>query len=349
MKLTHEILELRTKHAFNIARAAGPLMRRTVWVRAIAGDGTEGWGEAAANGYYGETADTVVAVLPAYERALQTTLGGDVDDFDVLALQRAETAVEQAVGRNPAARAAVSAALHDLAGKKLGIPTWQQWGLDAVAPLSSFTIGIDEPDVMLRKLEEARSYPILKLKVGTPDDRKVLELIRNAAPDVIIRVDANTAWSVKQAVALVPMMEEFGIEFIEQPFKADDLAAFRLLRERSSIPIIADESCRVASDVPQLVGCVDGINIKLEKCGSLREALRLVHVARAHHLQVMIGCMMSSTLAMAAAMQIAPLVDYADLDGAALMAHDPFEGPHMQSDGRMVLNSSPGLGVTRRG
>jgi L-Ala-D/L-Glu epimerase len=327
-------------------------VRRSVWLRITAADGTEGWGEAAPNIYYGETADTVLAVLPVYERALRAALGEDAaaDAANaVFALERAERAVELAVGYNPAARTAVSAALHDLLGKRLGAPVWRLWGLDATTlPLSSYTIGIDEPDVMRRKLDEAASYPIIKVKVGTPDDRRVLELIRTAAPDKVLRVDANTAWSVKQALALLPLLEELGIELIEQPFRAEDLDAFRLLRERSSIPIVADESCHVAADVPRLVGCVDGVNIKLEKCGSLREALRIVHVARAHHMKVMIGCMMSSTLAIAAAMQIAPLVDWADLDAAALMEWDPFDGPRLEDDGRMVLNETPGLGVARR-
>jgi L-Ala-D/L-Glu epimerase len=348
MRLVHEVLELRTRYAFNIARAAAPPFRRTVWIRII-DDDDEGWGEAAANAYYGESADTVVALLPTYERALQDSLARESGASDVLALERGEAAVEQAVGRNPAARAAISAALHDLAGKRLDVPVWRQWGLDAAAaPLSSFTIGIDEPDVMLRKLEEARSYPILKVKVGTPDDRRVLELIRKAAPDTVIRVDANTAWTAKQALALLPMLEEFDIELIEQPFRADDLDAFRLLRERSAIPVVADESCHVAADVPRLVGCVDGINIKLEKCGSLREGLRLIHVARAHHLKVMIGCMMSSTLAIAAAMQLAPLADWIDLDGAALLDRDPFDGPRLRDDGTIALNETAGLGVRRR-
>jgi L-Ala-D/L-Glu epimerase len=346
MRITHEVLELRTTYAFNIARAAGPAVRRNVWVRITDNDGVEGWGEAAANAYYGETADTVIALLPVYERALNSAIG-EVDGE--LALERLERAVHLAAGYNPAARAAVSAALHDLVGKRLGTATWRLWGLDAgAAPVSSFTLGIDEPDVMRRKLDEAESYPILKVKVGTPHDRAVLELIRKAAPDKLLRVDANTAWSVKQAIGLLPMMEEFDIELIEQPFPAGDLDAFRLLRERSTIPIVADESCHVAEDIPRLAGCVDGINIKLEKCGSLREAVRLVHVARAHHLKVMVGCMMCSTLGIAAAMQFAPLVDWTDLDGAALMSHDPFDGPSMEADGRLVLSDAPGLGVTRR-
>jgi L-Ala-D/L-Glu epimerase len=348
MRFSYDVVELRTRHAFHIARAAAPPVRRSVWLRITASDGTEGWGEAAPNIYYGETADTVLAVLPLYERALRDAFRDDAPADIVFALERAERAVELAVGCNPAARTAVSAALHDLAGKRLDLPVWRLWGLDANAlPLSSYTIGLDEPDAMRRKLEEATSYPIIKVKVGTPDDRRILELIRTAAPDKVLRVDANTAWSVKQAVALLPLLEELGIELIEQPFRADDLDAFRLLRQLSSIPIIADESCHVAADVPRLVGCVDGVNIKLEKCGSLREALRIVHVARAHHLQVMVGCMMCSTLAIAAAMQIAPLVDWADLDAAALMEHDPFAGPRLEQDGRMVLNEGAGLGVTQ--
>lgn len=285
-------------------------------------------------------------MLPVYESALNSIGGKTADPLD---LERMEGAVESAVGRNPAARAAVSAALHDLVGKRLGIPVWRWFGLDAKsAPLSSFTLGIDEPAVMLEKLEEAAGYPILKVKVGTPDDRSVLELMRKHAPDKHIRIDANTGWSLKQAISLLPLLEDLGIELVEQPFKADDLDAFRLLRERSAIPIVADESCRVAADIPRLVGVVDGINIKLEKCGSLREALKLVHVARAHHLKVMIGCMLCSTLGIAAAMQIAPLVDWADLDGAVLLTADPFDGPGMDESGVLHLGGEPGLGAIRR-
>ena len=227
MKITHEILELRTRHAFHIARAAGAPVRRNVWLRVHADDGAEGWGEAAANAYYGETADTVTALLPLYEQALASAAGseqgaeqapGHADDGgpDPLALERAERAVEKAAGGNPAARAAISAALHDLAGKRLGVPVWKLWGLDdAATPLSSYTLGIDSPDAMRAKLEEASSYPILKLKVGTAEDRRMLELVRAAAPDKPIRVDANTAWDAKQALALVPLLEELDIELIE--------------------------------------------------------------------------------------------------------------------------------------
>jgi L-Ala-D/L-Glu epimerase len=354
MKITYEVLELRLRHPFRIARAAPPA-RRSVWLRLIDHDGAEGWGEAAPNPYYGETAETVVALLPAYERALGAEIRAApgahpaTAGADLLELQRLEAVLENVVGGNPAARAGLSAALHDLACRRLGVPVWQAWGLSAAAtPPSSFTIGMDELDVMQRKVEEASSYPILKVKVGTADDRAVLERVRAAAPHSRIRIDANTGWTLKQALGMLPILEEIGIELIEQPFAAGDVDSFRVLRERSAIPVIADESCRTAADIPRLVGAVDGINIKLEKCGSLREALRMVHVARAHHLQVMVGCMISSTLAIAAAMQIAPLCDYADLDAAALLAEDPFTGPHMDTGGRLHLNAQPGLGVESR-
>lgn len=344
MRIEERILELRTRHAFHIARAAAPPVRRTVWIRLIGDDGTEGWGEAAANFYYGETADTVVALLPLLREVL-----ADLPDDDPLAIERAERAVDARIRGNPAARAALSAALHDRAGRVLGVPVWKLWGLDpAVAPRSSFTLGLDTPDAIRDRLDEAAAYPILKVKVGSPDDRRVLELIRRHAPDTVLRVDANTAWTVKQAIAMLPFLEDMRVELIEQPLPSDDLDGMRLMRERSAIPIVADESCRVAADVPRLAGCVDGVNIKLEKCGSLREALRIVHVARAHHLKVMVGCMLSSTLAIAAALQLAPLADWVDLDGAALLDADPFTGPGLAGDGSLRFNHEPGLGVAAR-
>lgn len=341
MRLAFEILELRTRHAFRIARAGSPEARRSVWVRLTDEDGVEGWGEAAPLPYYGETPETVCAVLPRYAEALGT---------DPFALERVERELERTVGRNPAARAALSAALHDLVGKRLGMPVWRLWGLDpADAPLSSFTLGLDEPRRMREKLREAASYPILKVKVGTPRDEEVLALVREEAPDKVVRVDANTAWSVKEAMAKLPMLEAYGVELVEQPLPADDLEGLAVLRRASRIPIVADESCRTAADVPRLAGRVDGVNVKLAKCGSLREAVRIVHVARAHGLQVMLGCMVESTLGIAAAVQLAPLVDWVDLDGAALLATDPFEGPGLESDGRLRFNTEPGLGVRRSG
>jgi L-Ala-D/L-Glu epimerase len=345
MHLEADVLELRTKHAFHIAREEAPPARYSVRVRIRDGEGNEGWGEAAATPYYGETAETVQAVMPRLQRALASAADGDP-----FALERAEQALDLAIGRNPSAKSAVSAAMHDLVGKRLGVPVWKLWGLDpAAAPRSSFTIGIDDLDVMREKVREAAGYPILKIKVGTPRDEQVLRMIRDEAPDKTIRVDANTGWTAKQAIAAMPMLQEFGIEFVEQPLPPEDVEGLRLVRSASPLPIIADESCEVASDVGRLAGVVDGVNIKLAKCGSLREAVRIVHAARALGMEVMLGCMVESTLGVAAAVQLAPLVDYVDLDGAALLANDPFAGPGIEDDGSLRFNQEPGLGVTARG
>jgi len=343
VELRSEVLALRTRHAFNIAREVGRDTRYNVWVRLVDAEGREGWGEAPATPYYGETAEIVGAALPRLGSVLSEVAGDDP-----FQLERIEAALEESLGRNSAARVAVSAALHDLVGKRLGEPLWRVWGLDpAAAPVSSFTIGIDDLELMREKVQEAESHPILKIKVGTPDDEAILGMIREEAPEKIVRVDANTGWSVKEAIAALPMLEEYEVELIEQPLVAHDIEGLRLLRERSSIPIIADESCSDLKDIAALVGAVDGINIKLTKCGSLREAIRMVHAARAHGMSVMLGCMIESTLGIAAAIQLAPLVDYVDLDGAALLANDPFTGPGIDENGRLQFNEAPGLGVTK--
>ena len=341
MKLEHGLLELRTRHAFNIARAAAPPARHSVWVRLTDSDGCEGWGEAAATPYYGETPATVTAVLPSYQGVLDR-----VADGDVFALQRVESELYHAVGYNPSARSAISMALHDIVGKRLGVPVWKLWGLDtAAAPASSFTIGIDDLEVMRAKVREAAGYPILKIKVGTARDEEILAMIRDEAPDAVLRVDANTAWTAKEAIRACDMLESYGVEFVEQPLPAADIEGLRLLRRRARLPIIADESCRTSADIAPLVGAVDGVNIKLAKCGGLREAIRILHAARAHGMKVMIGCMIESTLGIAAAIQLTPLVDYVDLDGAALLAADPFAGPGMGRDGKLAFNQEAGLGV----
>jgi L-alanine-DL-glutamate epimerase-like enolase superfamily enzyme len=201
---------------------------------------------------------------------------------------------------------------------------------------------------MQRKVKEAEQYPILKVKVGTPDDRAVLEAVR-AVTSKPIRVDANCGWTAKQAVQRLPMLEDMGVELIEQPLPPDDLEGLALVRRRSRLPIFADESCRTAADIPRLAaaGAVDGINIKLAKCGSLREALRMIATARAHQLQVMVGCMIETSLGITAAAHFTPLLDVVDLDGAALLKKDPFAGADI-AGGKITLPTAPGLGVTRR-
>ncbi len=337
LKLSFEVFEVRTRHPFTIARGTSDAYRR-VWVRLTDADGVEGWGEADPSSYYGETADTVVAALARLAPLLPA------EPFD---LENAEAAMLRALSGDASARMAVSAALHDLAGKRLGAPLWKLWGLDpAQAPPSSFTIGLDRPEVVRAKVREAAAYPILKIKVGTPDDEAMLRAVRETT-DKPLRADANGGWSAQQAVARLPLLEEMGVELLEQPVAAGDLAGLAAVHRASRIPIVADESCRVAADIPALAGAVDGISIKLAKCGSLREALRMIAVARAHHLSVMVGCMIESSLGITAAAHFTPLLDVVDLDGAALLEHDPFAGASIEG-GRLTLPTAPGLGVTRR-
>ena len=337
LRMEIEVLELRTKHPFIIARG-GQSDYRTVWVRLKDGDGNEGWGEAAPTKFYGETTETVLAALDTYGAHLPD------DPFD---LEEAERRWEELLHRNPAARAALSSALHDLVGKRLGVPLYRLWGLDPTkAPRSTFTIGIDQPEKMRAKVREAEQYPILKIKLGTDRDVEILRTIRDTT-DREIRVDANCGWTLKQTVRMLPVLEEFGVTVLEQPLPADQLDGLGEVRRRADIPVIADESCETAADIPPLVGKVDGINIKLAKCGGLREAIRMIAIARAHGMTVMVGCMIESSIGITAAAHFTPLVDIVDLDGAALLADDPFVGATIDG-GQVSLPAGPGLGVRRR-
>ena len=337
LHLEAEPLDLHTRHPFLIARG-GQAQHRTIWIRLRDRDGIEGWGEAAATTYYGETPETVLAALGASVPHLPD---------DPTDLEAAERALDDALGENPSARAALSTALHDLVGKRLGVPLWKLWGLNpATAPASAFTIGLDSPDKMRAKVIEAEPYPILKVKLGTHRDGEILRAIRSVT-EKELRVDANAGWSRKRAIAMLPVLQEFGVTVLEQPLPPHDLDGLAAVTRVSTIPVIADESCLVATDIPRLVGAVDGINIKLAKCGSLREALRMIAVARAHGLLVMVGCMIETSIGITAAAHFTPLVDLVDLDGAALLSDDPFAGATIDG-GRVVLPTGPGLGVRRR-
>ena len=340
MHLHAEILTLHTTHPFVIARG-GFSAYRVVWVRLRDTDGAEGWGEASPSKFYGETADSVMAALAMFAPVLEQA--------DAWSIEAIERELERVLRWNAAARCAISAALHDLAAKRLGVPLWKLWGLDAAAaPRSSFTIGIaPDAETLRARVRDAAAYPILKIKLGSSWDREVLRIVREEAPLATLRVDANAAWTAKQALGMLPALSDVGVDMLEQPLPPHDLEGLRFVRDRSPIPVVADESCLVATDIPKLVGVVDGINIKLAKCGSLREALRMIAVARAHGLRVMCGCMIESTLGIAAAAHFSPLLDDADLDGAALLSDDPFTGPGIPG-GQVTLSDAPGLGVQRR-
>jgi len=330
-------MSLRTRHPFIIARHGFDEVR-SIRVVLRDADGLEGIGEATPQKFYGETPETALAALDFYAPRLPE---------NIFLLEQAEADLARAMTGNNSVRAALSTALHDLVGKRLGVPIYRLWGLDpATAPISTFTIGIDTPEKMRLKVREAAPYPVLKVKLGTADDLAILQAIREETTKEL-RVDANCAWTAVHAVRMLPVLEEFGVTILEQPVARADLDGFAQIRRHARIPLIADESCHVATDIPYLAGRVDGINIKLAKTGSLREALRMVAVARAHHLMVMLGCMVESSIAITAAAHLAPLVDLIDLDGAALLAEDPWVGATIE-EGRLQLPEAPGLGVRPR-
>jgi L-alanine-DL-glutamate epimerase-like enolase superfamily enzyme len=340
MKIQHDISSVRTTHPFVIARG-GTSDHQLIRVRITDGDGIEGWGEAAPNRFYGETVDTALAAL--------ARLAPIVEAGDPWKIENIELEMNRALRFNGSVKSAISAALHDLAGKRLGIPVYKMWGLDpAKAPLSSFTIAIAANDDVLReRIREAAGYPVLKVKLGTDHDEHIIRVVRDAAPDKILRVDANAAWTAKQALRMVDVLVECGVEYLEQPLPPHDIDGLKIVRDRGILPVIADESCVVATDIPRLIGAIDGINIKLSKCGGLREALRMIATARAHGLLVMAGCMIETSLGITAAAHFAPLLDYADFDGAALSSDDPYAGVTI-AGGKIAIPDGPGLGVTEK-
>ena len=319
-----------------IARG-GYAAHENVVVRIVDADGIEGFGEAAPNRFYGESVATVVAALEQFAPVL-----GSADSWSLDAI---EASLNRTLRGNGSAKSAVSAALHDIMGKRVGVPIHKLWGLDAAdAGESSFTIGIADNDGLIQRVADAEQYPILKVKLGTDRDMEIVRVVREAAPSKRLRVDANAAWTASHALKMIDFLADQDVEFVEQPVAQHDIEGLRFVRSRSKLPIIADESCLVSSDVPRLAGAVDGVNLKLAKCGSLREAIRIVHVARAFGMTVMAGCMIESSLGISAIAQLAPLLDHADLDGAALLAEDPFTGATIER-GKIRLSDSPGLGV----
>jgi L-alanine-DL-glutamate epimerase-like enolase superfamily enzyme len=247
-----------------------------------------------------------------------------------------------------AARAALDIALHDWIGRTLGIPLYRLLGLDpASSPLTTFSIGIDTPEVTRQKVREAEAFPVLKIKVGLETDEATLDAVRSVTGKPL-RVDANEGWKDKETAARkIEWLASRGVELVEQPLPAALLEETAWLRERVSVPIFADEACLRASDIPKLAHAYHGVNVKLDKAGGLREAQRMIHVARACGLRVMLGCMVSSSASTTAAAHLSPLVDYADLDGNLLVANDPWIGVEVR-EGRLVLPDRPGLGLLRR-
>ncbi len=338
MKLTYSQYDLKLRHTFTISRSSRDIS--PVVLVELEHEGIIGYGEAAPSRRYGETVETVQAFLSRLDLKQFT------DGFQLESILDYVNGVEEG---NYSAKAAVDIALHDWLGKKVGLPLWRYWGLDpSKAPLTSFTIGIDTPEVIERKVREAEEFPILKIKLGGSNDEEIIRTIRKVTSKTL-RVDANEGWKTKEvAVEKIKWLEQEGVEFIEQPMPAEDLAGTAWVRERVNLPLVADENSLRLHDVPSLQNAFDGINIKLMKCTGLREGLRMVHTALACKMKIMIGCMIETSVAISAAAQLTPLLDYADLDGAILTTNDPFDGVKIER-GRLMLLDRPGIGVTKKG
>lgn len=341
MKLRFFPYTLQLRHAFGIAGST-----RTTTPAVIAElehEGVTGYGEAAMPPYLGESQETAAGFL---EKAA-VLLAGVRDPF-----QREEIlpAIDALAPGHPAAKAAVDIALHDWIGKRLGAPWHRLWGLDPKkTPVTSFTIGIDTPDRMRAKTREAEAYRILKVKLGrdAAADRASIDAIREAT-DKPITVDANQGWRDREeALRMIEWLAGRGVVLVEQPLAKERLDDTAWLRSRSPLPLIGDESVQRLPDVLKVRGVFDGINLKLMKCTGLREARQMIVLARALGLKVMLGCMTETSCAISAAAQLSPLVDWADLDGAVLIANDLFDGATIV-DGKVTLPDRPGIGVVKR-
>ena len=328
---------LELKHAFNIAnnsRTSTPAM-----MVEVEQDGLTGYGEAAMPPYLGENQDTAAAFLRRVD------LGRFPDPFQ---LEEILPAIDALAPGNTAAKAAVDIALHDWIGKKLGAPWHRLWGLDPTrTPVTSFTIGLDTPEIVRGKTVEAAPYKIIKVKLGRDTDRMMIETIRSVT-DTPLTVDANQGWTDRsEALRKIEWLATQNVLFIEQPMPKEQIDDTAWLRDRSPLPLIADENVQRLADVRKAHGVFDGINIKLMKCTGLREAHRMIALARALDLKVMLGCMTETSCAISAAAQLSPLVDWADLDGAVLIRNDLFDGATIVN-GKVTLSDRPGIGAVKR-
>ncbi len=331
--LTHEF-ELPLRHTFTISRDSTSV-QPTLIVEISTGEHS-GYGEATTNNYYGMTLANMKEALEKVRATIETFA-----PLDPPALWQA---VAPQLADCPFALCALDQAAYDLWGKQQGKPVYQLWGLDVTnVPCSNFTIGIDKIDVMLAKLEEMPGWPIYKIKLGTPHDLEIVRELRQAT-DAVFRVDANCGWNADEAIRNSHELKPLNVEFIEQPLPASDWEGYRQVFEESALPIIADESCITEADVARCRGHFHGINIKLVKCGGLTPARRMIDEARKLDMKVMVGCMTESSVGISAIAQLLPLLDYVDMDGAALLARDIASGVILDK-GRCLYPDVPGNGV----
>jgi len=334
-RLETEIVRLKLRHTWTTTMSSSAY-RDTLHVRFVR-DGVTGHGEGAPIVRYQENA---VDAQRAAQSVQDLVTGADPWQF-----QKLLTEIFHRVPGQYAAKAALDIALMDWVGQKLGVPLYRYFGLDPNdAPITTFSIGIATPEITRQKVREAGPFPVLKIKVGLDTDEATISAVRSVTSKPL-RVDANEGWKDKEeAVRKINWLAGQGVEFVEQPMPADMLEETRWVRERVHLPLIADEACQHASDIPKLVGIFAGVNVKLDKSGGILEAFKMLQMARALGLKTMLGCMISSSVSVTAAAHLSPLVDYADLDGNLLIANDPFSGVQVKN-GKLLLPDRPGLGL----
>jgi L-Ala-D/L-Glu epimerase len=334
--LSARITRLNLQHTWTTTMSSSQY-RDTLQV-AYARDGITGHGEGAPIVRYHEDAESA---RKAVESVRALLLAANPMQFSKVMAE-----VFHQVSGEWAGKAAIDIALMDWVGQKLGIPLYTYFGLDPKdAPLTTFSIGIDTPEITKQKTREAGDYPVLKVKVGLDTDEPTIEAIRSVTKKPL-RVDANEGWKNKEeAVRKINWLEKQGVEFIEQPMPAEMIEETKWVRARVHLPIIADEACQHASDIPKLKEAYDGVNVKLDKSGGMLEGYRMIQIAKSLGMKTMLGCMISSSVSVTAAAHLSPLVDFADLDGNLLISNDPFHGVLVEH-GKLILPDKPGLGLT---
>ena len=334
MQLFFHRFDLRLNHTFTIAHDSRDV-QPTLIVELRDGE-RSGFGEATATRYYGITIDGMVSVLEAIRERIEAYSLTNPETF--------WADMQPQLADNPFALCALDQAAWDLWGKQQGKPLYKLWGLDPTkSPLTDYTIGLDTPDRMVEKMQE-RPWPLYKIKLGRPEEDITLVRALRHRTDAVFRVDANCGWTADDAIRKSRELAALGVEFIEQPLPADDWDGAKIVYEQSVLPIIADESCIVEADVARCAGYFHGVNIKLTKCGGITPARRMIALARELSLRVMVGCMTESSVGISAIAQLLPLLDYADLDGAMLIANDPATGV-MFNYGKVIYADENGTGV----
>lgn len=334
--ILHEV-KMPMRHPFRITHGTTVLQHNIIVE--LQAEGVSGYGEAASSRAWPEFSPaTVRAAIEGVRPLLESgTLDGQSPE-DLWARLQPE------IGHNPFALCALDEAAHDLWGKRAGLPVWKLWGLSTDrVPVSNYTIGLDSVERMVAKLNEFPGWPVYKIKLGSTQDLEIVRELRRHT-GAVFRVDANTAWTVEQTLALAPELQRLGVEFIEQPLPRGEDEGMRRLKAECPLPLFADESCQEEADVERCAGLFHGINIKLTKAGGLTPARRMIRRARELDLKVMVGCMNESSVGISAIGQLLPLLDCVDMDGSVLIARDPAQGVYLDH-GRPVFPATPGCGV----